>query len=123
MRTERAERESLIFRLQERNKEITSKIEKLCQDLSLNQQVIRELQQEEELSAYSEEDEISFEYIKTDHKPKGVVKVKSDKKAEQKEGLEKARAWHRNLLEGTQAYVEKYSMCLPEMQYISLLIP
>jgi glycerol-3-phosphate responsive antiterminator len=94
MRTERAERESLIFRLQERNKEITSKIEKLCQDLSLNQQVIRELQQEEELSAYSEEDEISFEYIKTDHKPKGVVKVKSDKKAEQKEGLEKARAWH-----------------------------
>jgi hypothetical protein len=90
----RMERESLIFRLQERNKKITSKIEKLRQDLTLNQQVIRELQREEEISEYSEEDEKSFEYFKTEHKPKGVVKAKSDKKAERKEGLEKARAWH-----------------------------
>jgi len=94
LRTGRVERESLIFRLQERNKEVTSAIEKLHQYLILNQQTIRELQREEESSSSSEEDEISFEYIKMERKLKSVAKVKSDKKTEQKEGLEITRVWH-----------------------------
>ena len=85
MRTEQVRRDNLISKLQERNTDIINTIEGLRRDLTLNQQIIRELQREGRSLSSSEEDEISFENIKVEPKPKSAQKVKNNKKLERKE--------------------------------------
>ena len=93
------ERESLILRLQERNTEIDNEIKRLQQDWILNQQIITELQKKDK--PFSEEDsDTSIEYLRvedvTERKPipERTEKKRSRKRAERREGLERARAWH-----------------------------
>ncbi len=90
------ERESLILRLQERNTEIDNEIKKLQQDWVLNQQIINELQKKDRLTA-EEDSDISIEYYRVEdvleRRPIPEKKI-SCKRAERREGLEKARAWH-----------------------------
>ncbi len=90
------ERESLILRLQERNTEIDNEIKKLQQDWVLNQQIITELQKKDRLTA-EEDSDISIEYYRVEdvleRRPTPEKKI-SRKRAERREGLEKARAWH-----------------------------
>ncbi len=93
------ERESLILKLQERNTEIDNKIKRLQQDCILNQQIITELPKKDK--PFSEEDsDISIEYLRvedvTERKPipERTEKKISRKRAERREGLERARAWH-----------------------------
>ncbi len=93
----RKERESLILRLQEQNTEIVNTIEKL-HHLRLNQQIIRESQREDKSSSL-EEDDFSIEYVQEEQKPQSTAKGKSDKKAERKEGFERARVWHLDQLQ------------------------
>jgi hypothetical protein len=90
------ERESLILRLQERNTEIDNEIKKLQQDWILNQQIITELQKKDRPTAEGDSD-ISIEYCRIEDVPERrpiPEKKISRKRAERREGLEKARAWH-----------------------------
>ncbi len=90
------ERESLILRLQERNTEIDNEIKRLQQDWIINQQITTELQKKDK--SFSEEDsDISIEYLRVEDVPerKPIPEKKiSRKRAERREGLERARAWH-----------------------------
>ncbi len=75
-----------------KNKKINNTIKKLQQDLLLNQQIIKELQWDD----MQDEDKFSIEYItepSQDQKTK-TTKRSDNKGSEQKEGYEKARAWH-----------------------------
>jgi hypothetical protein len=90
------ERESLILRLQERNTETDNEIKKLQQDWILNQQIITELQKKDRPTAEGDSD-ISIEYCRIEDVPERrpiPEKKISRKRAERREGLEKARAWH-----------------------------
>jgi len=93
------DRESMILRLQERDTEIDNEIKRLQQDWILNQQIITELQKEDRSSS-EEYDNLSIDYVQVENvierkqKPQKTEKRISSKKAERKEGLEKARAWH-----------------------------
>jgi hypothetical protein len=119
MRTEQVRRDNLIYKLQERNTDIINTIEGLRRDLTLNQQIIRELQREGRSLSSSEEDEISFENIKVEPKPKSAQKVKNNKKLERKEGYEKVRAWHLDRLrtkrEDSKKKSEFKKMCITSM--------
>jgi len=90
------ERESLILRLQERNTETDNEIKKLQQDWILNQQIITELQKKDRPTAEGDSD-ISIEYCRIEDVPERrpiPEKKISRKRAERREGLERARAWH-----------------------------
>jgi len=93
------EQECLILKLQERNTEIDNEIKRLQQDWIINQQITTELQKKDK--SFSEEDsDISIEYLRvedvTERKPipERTEKKISRKRAERREGLERARAWH-----------------------------
>jgi hypothetical protein len=87
------------LRLQEWNTEIDNEITRLQQDWILNQKIITELQKEDK-SSLEEDDNLSIDYVQVENvierkqKPQKTKKRISNKKAERKEGLEKARAWH-----------------------------
>ncbi len=87
------------MRLQEWSTEIDNEITRLQQDWILNQQIITELQKEDRSSS-EEDDNLSIDYVQVENviernqKPQKTEKRISNKKAERKEGLEKARAWH-----------------------------
>ncbi len=93
------ERENLILRLQELNTEIDNEIKRLQQDWIVNQQIITELQKKDK-SFLEKDSDISIEYLRvedvTERKPipERTEKKISRKRAERREGLERARAWH-----------------------------